>query len=265
MGRAIPLRDEAAEIVKWIGTCTDIDEQKRSEEELRRANQALEQFAFAASHDLQEPLRNVAIYTQLLQKRHGAALTGEPNEFMRVIVDGAQRMSHLVSDLLAYTEVANSDREPVGTVDAEKIFEQVVKDRNDDVRESLAVITNDPLPSVPVKDVHLQQLLQNLIGNALKYRRDGQPPRVHVSAAKVDKQWHFSIQDNGIGIDPEYREQVFGVFKRLHANEGKYAGTGIGLAICQRIVERYGGRIWVESELGQGANFQFTLPAESGV
>lgn len=265
LGRAIPLRDEAGNIVKWIGTCTDIDEQKRSEEDLRRANQALEHFAFAASHDLQEPLRNVAVYTQLLRKRYGAALGGQANDFMQVIVDGAQRMSRLVSDLLAYTSVTSSDREPTGTVDAEKVFEQVLMDIHQVVRECKGEITHDPLPTVSVKNAHLRQLLQNLIGNALKYRQDDQPPAVHVSVLRLDSQWRFSVRDNGIGIAREYQEQVFGVFRRLHANEGKYAGTGIGLAICQRIVERYGGRIWVESQLGQGATFHFTLPDEGGV
>ena len=265
LGRAIALRDEAGAIVKWIGTCTDIDEQKRTEEDLRRANQALEHFAFAASHDLQEPLRNVAVYTQLLRKRYGASIGGQASDFMQVIVDGAQRMSRLVSDLLAYTNIAGSDRDPVGTVDAEGVFEQVVRDLHQVVRESQAEITHDPLPTVSVKEAHLRQLLQNLIGNALKYRQDDKPPTVHVSVLKVDSHWRFCIRDNGIGIAREYQEQVFGVFRRLHANEGKYAGTGIGLAICQRIVERYGGRIWVDSQLGHGATFYFTLPDEGGV
>lgn len=265
LGRAIPLRDVDNRIVKWIGTCTDIDEQKRSQEDLRRANQALEQFAFAASHDLQEPLRNVAVYTQLLQKRHGAVLNAEADEFMQVIVEGAQRMSRLVSDLLTYTKVASSEREPSGTVDAEKAFVEVLKGLHRAVEECQATVTHDKLPTVAVKNVHLQQLLQNLIGNALKYRRDGESPRVHVSAVPEDQHWRFSIHDNGIGIDPEYQKQVFGIFRRLHANVGKYTGTGIGLAICERIVEHYGGRIWVESEPGQGATFYFTIPASGGM
>ena len=264
LGRALPLRDESGTIMKWIGTCTEIDEQKRSEEDLRRANQALEHFAFAASHDLQEPLRNVAVYTQLLRKRYGGSLGGQANDFMQVIIDGAQRMSRLVSDLLAYTSVAGLDREPAGTVDAESVFEQVIADLHQVIRERRAEITHDPLPRVNVKDVHLRQLFQNLIGNALKYQQDETSPKVHVRALKVDNRWQFSIIDNGIGISPEYQEQVFGVFRRLHVNEGKYAGTGIGLAICQRIVERYSGRIWVESKLGEGATFYFTLPSEGG-
>jgi len=264
LGRALPFRDDGGTIMKWIGTCTEIDEQKRTEEDLRRANQALEHFAFAASHDLQEPLRNVAVYTQLLRKRYGSSIGGQANDFMQVIIDGAQRMSRLVSDLLAYTSVAGLDREPIGTVDTEKLFEQVSADLHQVIRERRAEVTHDPLPRVYVKDVHLRQLFQNLIGNALKYQEDETPPKVHVTALKVDGQWQFSVIDNGIGISPEYQEQVFGVFRRLHVNEGKYAGTGIGLAICQRIVERYGGRIWVESKLGAGATFYFTLPAEGG-
>ncbi len=260
LGRALPIRDEAGGIVKWIGTCTDIDEQKRSEEYLRRANQALEQFAFAASHDLQEPLRNIAIFSQLFKQRCGANLSEEGNMFLGTIVEGAQRMGRLVSDLLKYAQIAGMDGEPAANVDAEKVFEQVLKTLHQAMQESHARITRDTLPSVPVKDVHLEQLLQNLVGNALKYRTENEPPRVHVSALRQDGQWHFAVEDNGIGIGPEYREKIFGVFKRLHGREEKFSGTGIGLAICRRIVESYGGRIWVESELGHGATFHFTVP-----
>lgn len=261
LGRAIPLRGADGQIAKWIGTCTDIDEQKRAEEDLRRANQALEQFAFAASHDLQEPLRNVAVYTQILQKRFGTSLNAEADEYMQVIVEGAQRLSRLLTDLLAYTKAANSDHDPGGSADGQAVLERVLLDLSRVVEEAEARITHDQLPVVGVKDVHLQQLLQNLVGNALKYRRDGIPPEVHVSAERVEKQWLFSVRDNGIGIEREFQSLVFGVFRRLHANVGKYAGTGIGLAICQRIVDHYGGRIWVESEVGRGATFYFTLPS----
>jgi PAS domain S-box-containing protein len=258
--RALPIRDKNGDIVKWIGTCTDIDEQKRSEEYLRRANQALEQFAFAASHDLQEPLRNVAIFSELFKQRCGANLSEEGNMFLGTIVEGAQRMSHLVSDLLKYAQIAGLDGEPATNVDGEEIFEQVLKTLHQAMLESHATITHDTLPSVPIKGVHLEQLLQNLIGNALKYRAENEPPRVHVSALHQGGQWQFVVQDNGIGIGHEYREKIFGVFKRLHAAGDRYSGTGIGLAICRKIVESYGGRIWVESELGHGAAFHFTIP-----
>jgi PAS domain S-box-containing protein len=264
LGRALPVRDEAGRIVKWIGTCTDIDEEKRTEEELRRANQALEQFAFAASHDLQEPLRNIVILTQLVQQRYGAKLDQDADRFLETIVEGAQRMGRLVSGLLDYTQAADPGTEAASIVDVETVFERVIKNLDGAVQERLATITHDKLPSVPAKDVHIEQLLQNLIGNALKYSKDTEPPRVHVSAVRQSDQWSFAIQDNGIGIAPQYLDQVFGIFKRLHTKEGKYSGTGIGLAICQRIVQSYGGCIWAESEVGRGSTFFFTVPAAGG-
>jgi light-regulated signal transduction histidine kinase (bacteriophytochrome) len=262
LGRALPVRDEAGGITKWIGTCTDIDEQKGSEEDLRRANRALEQFAFAASHDLQEPLRNVAVYCQLFEKNYGSNLNQEATMFLGTITEGAQRISRLVSDVLEYMQTASLDDAATTVVSSEKVLEQALGNLAYAVQESEATITHDTLPPVSMKDVHLLQLLQNLIGNAIKYRRDGEPPQVHVSALQQGSQWHFVVQDNGIGIAPEYRDHVFGVFKRLHASREKYSGTGIGLAICQKIVESYGGRIWVESELGQGTAFHFTVPGE---
>jgi PAS domain S-box-containing protein len=260
LGRALPIRDKDGSIVKWIGTCTDIDEQKRSEEYLRHANQALEQFAFAASHDLQEPLRNIAIFSELFEQRCGGNLSEEGNMFLRTIVEGARRMGRLVSDLLKYAQIASLDGEPTTNVAGDKILAQVLTTLHQAMHESSAIITHDTLPSVPIKDVHLEQLLQNLIGNALKYRKENTPPQVHVSALQQDGQWQFVVQDNGIGIGPEYREKIFGVFKRLHATGERYSGTGIGLAICRRIIESYGGRIWVESALGHGATFHFTVP-----
>jgi PAS domain S-box-containing protein len=261
LGRALPLRDKDGRIVKWIGTCTDIDEQKCSEEDLRRTNQALEEFAFAASHDLKAPLRSVAIYSELFQKRYGSNLNEEANMYLGRIVEGAQRTSRLVSDLLKYAQTVGLDGEPATMADSEIVFERVLKNLDHAVQESHATITHDALPSVSIKDVHLEQLLQNLIGNALKYQREDEPSQVHVSALQRDNQWHLVVQDNGIGIAPEHQELVFGVFKRLHATSEKYSGSGLGLAICQRIAESYGGRIWVESELGHGATFHFTIPA----
>ncbi len=264
LGRALPVRDETGRILQWIGTCTDIDEQKRSEERLRNANHALEQFAFAASHDLQEPLRNIVILTQLLKERHQNNLDEEASKFLEIIVEGAQRMGHLVSDLLEYTQTAGLVDEATTTVEVEKVFQQVLQNLEGAVQASGGEITHDVLPCVKGSEVHLQQLLQNLIGNALKYCKETESPRVHVSALQQGGYWVFAVQDNGLGIAPEYQDQVFGIFKRLHAKGGKYSGTGIGLAICQRIVQQYGGRIWVESELGHGSTFRFTIPLAAG-
>jgi light-regulated signal transduction histidine kinase (bacteriophytochrome) len=234
---------------------------RENETRLRHANQVLEHFAFAASHDLREPLRNVVIYSELFQKRYGANLNEEANMYLGTIVEGVQRTGRLLSDLLEYTQVAGQDGQAATIVDGENVLDKVLGNLAHAVQESHARITHDTLPSVLIRDVHLEQLLQNLIGNALKYKRDDEPPQVHVSALQQDGRWHFVVQDNGIGIAPEDHESVFGVFKRLHPNGEKYSGTGIGLAICQRIAENYGGRIWVESELGHGAAFHFTVPA----
>ena len=225
---------------------------------LRRANEALEQFAFAASHDLQEPLRNVALCAELLNKRYSSNLNGEAAGILETINEGARRMSEQISGLLDYAHVDFFD-EPIPMSDAEVALAQVLKNLTRAVQESRAAITHDCLPCVRINRIHLEQLLQNLIGNALKYRKDGEPARVHVSAIQEGTQWRFSINDNGVGIDPAYHAKVFGLFKRLHAR-GEYAGVGMGLAICQRIVEKYGGRIWVDSELGHGATFHFTIP-----
>jgi signal transduction histidine kinase len=227
---------------------------------LRRANEALEEFAYAASHDLQEPLRNVAIYAELFTRRYGSNLNKEASMFLEIINEGAQRMGQLISGLLEYAQTDCLD-ETTPSSDGEEVLGQVLQNLNRSVEESRAAITHDSLPLVPIKPVHLEQLLQNLIGNALKYKKDGEPARVHVSATEQDGQWHFTITDNGVGIEKEYQAKVFGLFKRLHSPRGDYAGAGMGLAICQRIVERYGGRIWVDSEAGHGAIFHFTVPS----
>ena len=258
--RAVPLCDAQGCIVKWFGTATDIDDQKRTEEELRRANRDLEQFAFSASHDLQEPIRNVAIYSQLFNKRYAGKLDKQADKFLGYITEGAQRMGDLVSDLLAYTQAAATDNEVLKPVSTEDALRKVLSNLQGVIQESNAQVTYDPLPAVGVKEVHLQQLLQNLIGNAIKYRKDTEPPRIHAAAGMENGMWRFSIADNGIGIEPQFHDRVFGLFKRLHASGGKYPGTGIGLAICQKIVERYGGRIWLESEPDEGTTFYFTLP-----
>jgi PAS domain S-box-containing protein len=258
MGRALPVRDEGGTIVKWFGTCTDIDGQKRVEEELRRANQDLEQFAYSASHDLQEPLRSIKIYGQLLASRHAEKLDGEAQEFLGFVTAGATRMELLVRDLLAYTQVTKLGA-PEDPTDANEALAESLADLEAALASSGAEVTSDPLPSVCVHATHLKQLFQNLIGNAIKYRSPERKAQVHVSAQQQNGSWIFAVRDNGIGIEPEYKEQIFGLFTRLHTG-AEFPGTGIGLAICQRIVERYHGRIWVESEPGQGSTFRFSIP-----
>jgi PAS domain S-box-containing protein len=259
MGRALPIRSDEGAIVKWFGTCTDIDEQKRVEEELRGANQDLETFAYSASHDLQEPLRAVKIYGELLAKTCGPRLDGRDLELLGYLRTGATRMEVLVRDLLAYTQVTRLDP-PSEYTDANEVLTSALDNLGSSVAESGARVTSDRMPSVRMHSAYLRQLFQNLIGNAIKYRHPDRAPQVHLSAERWNADYRFSVRDNGIGIESEYREYVFGLFKRLHPGDG-YSGTGIGLAICQRIVERYRGRIWVESEPGKGSTFCFTIPA----
>jgi PAS domain S-box-containing protein len=261
LSRARAMRDEQGQIRMWIGSSTEIHEQKEKEEELRRANDDLQQFAYSASHDLQEPIRNVAVYSEIVATRYKQALDADGRVFLGFLQEGGHRLAKLVDDLLAYTRASRADIVET-RVDAEAVLGRVLAGLSETIRENQAVITNDPLPQVYMGDAHLQQVFQNLISNALKYRTED-PPRIHVSAVEQDSAWCFSVKDNGIGIDPAYKEKIFGVFKRLHHDE-KYSGTGIGLAICQRVVERYGGRIWVESEAGKGATLRFTIPRRRG-
>lgn len=225
---------------------------------LRRANEDLNQFAYSASHDLQEPLRMVSIYSQLLKRRYAGRLDAQADEFIGYTVRGAQRMEMLVRDLLAYTRAADVGEEEGGLVDCNTILERTLANLQAAIADAEAVVTTTALPVVRAHEVHLMQLFQNLISNAIKYRSE-RTPRIDVSAVRQEDEWVFSVRDNGIGIDPRYGRQIFGIFKRLHG-AGRYPGTGIGLAICQKIVERYGGRIWVESEVGSGSTFYFTLP-----
>ena len=258
MTRALPVRVADGGIIKWFGSCTDIDDQKRVEDELRRVNQDLEQFAFSASHDLQEPLRTVKIYSQLLADHYGDTLDDQASQFLTYLRRGAARMEVLVRDLLAYTQ-ATKFEEPTEPCDAGEVLTGVLANLAVVIGEAGAQIIAQPLPTLRIHATHLQQLLQNLIGNAIKYRSPHRSPVVQVTATRNNGTWLFSVTDNGIGIDPEYKERIFGLFKRLHTSE-EYSGTGIGLAICQRIVDRYHGRIWVESEPGRGSAFRFTLP-----
>ena len=258
MGRALPARDAGGRIVKWFGTATDIDDQKCVEEDLRRANLDLEQFAYSASHDLQEPLRSIKIYGELLSKRYTDRLDGQALEFLDYLRGGATRMESLVRDLLAYTQVTRAGRRDTAA-DAGAALASALANLSGAIAESHTNITYDPLPTARIEEMHLRQLFQNLIGNAIKYRDPRRAPAVHVTGKRENSLVIFSVRDNGIGIPAEYKEHIFGLFKRLHSGE-EYSGTGIGLAICQRIVERYHGRIWVESQPGEGSTFSFALP-----
>jgi len=228
-----------------------------SNEALRQSNDDLNQFAFAASHDLQEPLRMVALYSQMIELQYAGRLDQNAHQYLSFIVNGAQRMERLLQDLLDYSRLGAMSEEPPGLVDCAAVMEKVVLNLRASIEQDDASVTFDSLPTVQGHETRLVQLFQNLVGNGIKYR-SSDPPQIQVTAQRRDADWLFSVRDNGIGIKPEYFQQVFGIFKRLHGNT--YPGTGIGLAICQRIVERYGGRIWVESVPGKGSVFCFTLP-----
>lgn len=225
--------------------------------ELNRSNEELGQFAYLASHDLQEPLRMVASYTQLLSRRYKGRLDSDADEFIAFAVDGANRMQRLIEDLLSYSRVGTKGQ-PLVATSSEAALEQALANLDVAVAEHGAEVTHDPLPVVLADEVQLIQLFQNLVGNAIKYQDSG-VPKVHVSATRNGaRMWTFSVKDNGLGIGPEYLEKVFGMFERLHRRD-EYAGTGIGLAICRKIVERHGGEISVESQLGEGSTFHFAL------
>ena len=231
------------------------------EAELSRSNEDLQQFAYVASHDLQEPLRMIASYIGLLNRRYKGKLGDDADEFIGFAVDGAKRMQGLIQDLLTYSRVGSKAKELV-PVDCGAVLEKTLKMLEVAAQEAAATITHDPLPSVLGDETQLGQLLQNLIGNGLKYR-NGTPPVIHIGVTRDADKWIFSVRDNGIGIDPKDAERVFVIFQRLHSRE-EYSGTGLGLAICKKIVERHGGKIWLESELGKGSIFYFTLPAQVG-
>jgi PAS domain S-box-containing protein len=255
---------ESAEGILVTAAIRDITARKMAEahllrkmEELNRSNEELGHFASIASHDLQEPLRMVASYTQLLSKRYKGKLDSDADEFIAFAVDGASRMQQLIQDLLAYSRVETKGRDLLDA-SSEKALQQALVNLRSAIAESGALVTHDPLPTVLADETQLIQLFQNLIGNAIKYQNPG-VPQIHISAARNDeKKWLFSVRDNGLGIDPQYFERIFGMFQRLHKRD-EFAGTGIGLAICRKIVERHGGSISVESQPGQGSTFRFAL------
>lgn len=257
MAQGVPRRTEAGEFAGYIGSCIDITDHKESEDALRRSNDDLKEFAYAASHDLQQPLRTMSVYSQVLQANYSGKLDDRADRFLLGIASGARTMSGLVRDLLAFVE-AGDDDSALEPVDCCEVLQMAVASHREVVKETGAVVTSGALPVVYAQQARVVQLFEQIIGNALKYRSVA-PPRIHVNAEREGgAQWVVSVRDNGIGIDPKYHTRIFGLFKKLHGDE--YSGTGIGLAICTRIVERYGGRIWLESGREKGSTFYFTLP-----
>jgi PAS domain S-box-containing protein len=261
-------RDAEGSALYAISVLDDITERKQAEaalreahEELKRSNSELEQFAYVASHDLQEPLRMVSSYTQLLARRYGAKLDADAREFMGYVVDGAARMKQLIEDLLAYSRVGTKGKD-FKPAELEKSLARALANLKASIDEAEAVVSYDPLPVLPADPAQLAQVFQNLIGNALKFRSQALP-RIHVGANELAEAWEVEVRDNGIGIEPQYFERIFMVFQRLH-NKGEYPGTGIGLAIVKKVVERHGGSVRVESRPGEGSAFIFTLPKYQG-
>ncbi|GBF06737.1 PAS domain S-box [Deinococcus aerius] len=254
------------EVTRMVGLIRDVTERReaeerlrRSNEELRRSNAELEQFAYVASHDLQAPLRAVTSFAELALRRYGDRLDERGQLYLRQIVENGQHMKRLVDDLLGFSRLNTRPRHP-RAADAAAVFDGVARRLADEVEEAGGRLTRGPLPCVLADPARLDQLLQNLLSNALKYRREGVPPRVHVSARRDGERWRFAVRDNGIGIEPQYFERIFVIFQRLHGRE-EFDGTGIGLAVCKKIVEQHGGELWLESVPGEGTTFFFTLPA----
>lgn len=270
-GRLVPveartsvIRDEDGQNMGACGIFTDITERRRTEEalaryarELQRSNDELQMFAYVASHDLQEPLRMVTSYLQLIENRYSDQLDDDARDFIAYAVDGAARMKNLINDLLSYSRVQTQPRD-LRRVSMQTVFEDVCLHLTQMIEETRATITHDPLPAITADERLMLQLMQNLLGNALKYRSEA-PPVIHVGAQRDGTCWLFSVADNGIGIEAQYLERIFIMFQRLHGRS-HYTGTGIGLAISKRVVERHGGRIWAESVPGEGTTFYFTIP-----
>ena len=249
----------------FTGIVRDITDRKRAEEalakqreDLARSNVELERFAYVASHDLQEPMRTVRSFAQLLQRRHAEQFQGDAAEYLRFITEGVQRMQTLINDLLAYSRVS-SQGAPFALANCDQILSMVLQSLHSTIEQEQAKITSDPLPTVLGDATQLGQVFQNLLSNAIKFRRRERRPEIHVSAESRKAEWVFRVRDNGIGIAREYFQRIFIIFQRLHTIE-EYGGTGIGLAICKKIVERHGGRIWVESAVGEGTTFYFSIP-----
>lgn len=230
--------------------------------ELERSNAELEQYAYVASHDLQEPLRMVRSFASLFVDKYRGSLGPEADELLDEINSGVSRMQNMIRDLLAYSRVGATENGEVRPVNLETALQQAIEACQSDIVAAAGAVTHDPLPTIPLCGPPVEQVFQNLISNAVKYRSHERPPVIHVAASQRDGEWELAVSDNGIGIDSRYFERIFGLFKRLHAADA--AGTGLGLAICKRIVEKHGGTIRVESEVGNGSTFRFTLPCNGG-
>ena len=263
--QAFLIKDEYGEVSRITGVASDITGYKNAEQEiknllveLKRSNEELQQFAYVTSHDLQEPLRTIASFTQLMERRYKGKLDEDADEFMGYIVDASVRMKQMIMDLLEYSRVGTR-QEMFQDISMESKLNDVLVNLNDLIERNRAEITHDPLPAVSGDESQLLLLLQNLITNAIKFRKEDEPPRIHISAACEKNEYIFSIADNGIGIEEQYFNRIFTIFQRLHTRD-EYQGTGIGLSVAKRIVERHGGQIWVESEFGEGSTFYFTIP-----
>jgi PAS domain S-box-containing protein len=259
-----PVADASGRIVQYVAVKQDVTDMRRREEELRRAvdhltaaNQELQRFAYVASHDLQEPLRTVVSFSQLLERRFAAQLDKEADDYIRLVVGAGKRMHDLINDLLAYSRLGQADQAPE-PVAAGAAFRMAMENLRDSLAKSGADVQVGPLPEVMSQEFQLVQVFQHLVGNAIKFRLPGRTPRIAVTAIPEGGMWRFAVADNGIGFDPS-EQDVFEIFRRLHPPQ-TYPGTGIGLAICRRIIQRHGGRIWVTSQPGEGSTFYFTLP-----
>jgi chemotaxis family two-component system sensor kinase Cph1 len=261
LSRAHALRDADGVSSLWIGSHTDIHEERETAKNLQRITEDLKYFAYAASHDLQEPLRIVMSFTQLLSKEYKGSLGAKADQYIGYAVEGAQRMEDLLSGMREYWQASERGEDHLAAIDCNEALHAALLNLQEGIATSGAVVTHDSLPTVWADQAILVQIFQNLVGNAIKYRSE-KPLQVHISAARDSaEEWVFSVRDNGIGIDPQYAGKIFNMFNRLHGH--KYPGSGIGLALCRKVVERLGGRIWVESKPGEGSNFSFTIPSRN--
>ncbi len=261
---AKPNIDTSGRFVNYVGTLVDINEHQKAEEkviktldELNRSNKELEHFAYVVSHDLQEPLRSVSNFLQLLSRRYNDKIDPKSAEYIDITVNGANRMQTMINDLLTYSRITTRGKKFTYT-NCQAVLDDILRDLNATIEENDAIVTNGPLPTVFADNSQMKHLFQNLIVNGIKFH-GGKQPKIHISVVEKNKEWLFLFQDNGIGIDSKYAESIFDVFKRLHTRK-EYSGTGIGLSICRKIVHRHGGKIWIKSNLGECSKFYFTIP-----